>query len=465
MNLLPRSLLTRTVLIILLALAATQAVSFWLFNRLYSQPRQQIAAAGFASHLKSISAALETIPPERHLEFIGRLQEREGVRISRVKADQGETESEVELAPDVPGLRNVRARLKREYGESADIWVRPRNPNLFLIKLPVGVREYWVAFPRNRIERDTGMAWLGWAVFGASIALLGAFLLMRKVSQPLRELAQAARLLGKGGTPRPVGLEGPSEVRAVAAAFNQMQADLQRQAQERATFLAGVSHDLRTPLARMRLNIEMLGQKVDDGTRTDMAADIDDMDAIIGQFLDFAREESGETPVLSSLNALVEDVIARRIGNGSNGGGGSGGGMGALADANIRKILGNLPDLPLRVVAVRRMIANLLENAAKYGGAQIDVETSVAGNAVLLCVKDRGPGIPADQVERLKQPFTRLDEARTGASGAGLGLAIVERVARLHGGRLDLLPRDADGGGLEARVTLPLNPPGDRITR
>lgn len=442
----PRSLLTRTVLIILVALAATQAVSFWLFNRLYSQPRQQIAAAGFASHLKSISAALETIPPERHLEFIGRLQEREGVRISRVKAEQGETESEAELAPDLPGLRNVRARLKREYGEEADIYLRPRNPNLFLIKLPVGVREYWIAFPRNRIERDSGMAWLGWAVFGATIALLAAFLLMRKVSQPLRELAQAARLLGKGGTPQPVGLEGPSEVRAVAAAFNQMQDDLQRQAQERATFLAGVSHDLRTPLARMRLNIEMLGDKVDDTTRNDMASDIEDMDSIIGQFLTFAREESGEAPVMASLNALVEDVIAKR--SGSNGG----------AAANITKTLGELPQLALRPVAVRRLVANLIDNAMKYGGGEIEVVTARSGHHVLLSVKDRGPGVPPDQAERLKQPFTRLDEARSGASGAGLGLAIVERIARLHGGRLDLLPRDAEGGGgLEARITFPLN--------
>lgn len=454
MTLLPRSLLTRTVLIILLALAATQAVSFWLFNRLYSQPRQQIAAAGFASHLKSISAALETIPPERHLEFIGRLQEREGVRISRVKTELGETESDAELAPDLPGLRNIRLRLKREYGEEADIFLKPRNPNIFLIKLPVGARQYWVAFPRNRIERDTGMAWLGWAAFGATIALLAAFLLMRKVSQPLRELARSARLLGKGGTPRPLGLEGPSEVQAVAAAFNQMQDDLQRQAQERATFLAGVSHDLRTPLARMRLNIEMLGDKVEPDTRTDMASDIEDMDAIIGQFLNFAREESGEVPVMSSLNRLVEEVIAKRAGaNGGMDGQGNGTPM-----ANIRKVLGNLPDLPLRQVAVKRLIGNLLDNAAKYGGGEIEVETVLSGHSVLLSVKDRGPGVPIDQVERLKQPFTRLEAARTGASGAGLGLAIVERIARLHGGRLDLLPRDAaGGGGLEARITFPRN--------
>ncbi len=438
MKLIPGSLLARTALIILLALLATQLASFYLFNRFYSLPRQQIAVAGFASHLKSISAALETIPPERHLEFIGRLQEREGIRIGRVRTEQGDTERDVALAPELPGLRVVRAQLKREYGEEADIFLRPRNPNLLLIRLPVGERQYWVVFPRNRIERDAGMAWVGWALFGTFVALLGAYLLMRKVNQPLRALASAARIVGKGGRARPVSLEGPTEVQAVAVAFNQMQDDLCRQAQERATFLAGVSHDLRTPLARMRLNIEMLGGKVDDSTRDDMTADIVDMDAIIGQFLEFAREESSETPVPTSLNELIEDIVSKR-----NGG------------AIIRKSLADLPVVPLRPVAMRRLLANLVDNAIKYGGGQIDVATVVSGGALVLTVGDRGPGIPPGEVERLKQPFTRLEAARTGAGGAGLGLAIVDRISRLHGGRLDLLPRE--GGGLEARITLPLN--------
>jgi len=435
-TLFPRSLLARTALIILIALVATQLVSFALFTRYYSQPRQQVAIAGFASHLKSISAALETIPPERHLEFIGRLQEREGLRISRVRNEAGEADREAVLAPDLPGLRNIRAQLKREFGEGSDMYLRPRNPNSFLIKLPVGQRDYWVVFPRNRIERDAGMAWAGWALFGTLIALLGAYLLVRKVNQPLRELARAARAVGQGAASRPVSLEGPSEVRAVASAFNQMQDDLQRQAQERATFLAGVSHDLRTPLARMRLNIEMLGDKVDNTTRDGMASDIGDMDAIIGQFLEFAREESSEKAVSTSLVTLVNELVEKR------------------PNANIRKALEDSPALLLRPVAMRRLIGNLIDNAIKYGNGQVDITTRVAGGAVLLSVLDRGPGIPADQVERLKQPFTRMEEARTGASGAGLGLAIVERIARLHGGRLDLLPRD--GGGLEARVTLPL---------
>lgn len=435
MSFFPGSLLARTALIILLALAATQAASFYVFNRFYSQPRQEIALAGFGSHLKSISAALETLPPDLHAEFISRLQEREGIRLRRILPEDAERDKEIVRVADFPGLRVARAQLHREFGDAADIFHRPRSPNIFLVRLPVGERQYWVVYPRNRIERDTGMAWIGWAVFGTVIALAGAFLLVRKVNQPLRQLARAARLVGKGDMAPPVGLEGPSEVQAVARAFNQMQDDLQRQARERATFLAGVSHDLRTPLSRMRLQIEMLGSQVDDATRTDMAADIEDMDVIIGQFLDFAREESAESPARLSLTTLIEEALARR-------------------SPAPQRVLEKVPDLMLRPLALRRLIGNLVDNAYKYGGEDVVVKTSLSDGRVRLSVLDRGPGIPAEEAERLKQPFTRLEEARTGAGGAGLGLAIVERIARLHGGQLDLLPRE--GGGLEARVTLPV---------
>lgn len=434
MRLMPSSLLARTALIILLALIATQIASFTLFNRYITQPRLQIAVAGFASHLKSISAALESLPPEQHLEFIERLREREGIRVARVR----EGDREVVLAPDAPPLRSARMHLKREFGEGADLYMRPRTPNVFLVKLPVGERAYWVVFPRNRIERESGFAWVAWVAFSTLVALIGAYLLVRKVNQPLRVLARAAREIGHGRSPPPVNPEGPSEVRAVAAAFNQMREDLARQEKERANFLAGVSHDLRTPLARLRLNIEMLGDKVDASTREGMAADIVDMDAIVGQFLDFGREEAGEIVQSADLNALIREIADRSH----------------SPDANIRTALQNIPPMAMRPVAMRRLIANLVENALKHGTGVIDVTTAMHGKVVELVVADRGPGIPAEEVERIKLPFTRLDSARSGASGAGLGLAIVDRIARLHGGSLDLLARE--GGGLEARVTLPL---------
>ena len=433
MNLLPRSLLALTALVIALALIAAQLVSVALFRHYFAEPRQQISALGFASHLKSISAALETIPPERHLEFIGRLQEKEGIRLLRVRENDGAT-----LAPNVPPLRNVRARLKQEFGDGADLYFRPNTPNVFLVKLPVGEQAYWVVFPRNRIERETPFAWIAWGIFGTLVALGVAYFLVRRLNRPLRALSHAAREIGRGKSPPPVDESGPDEIRAVASAFNQMSEDLAQKERERATFLAGISHDLRTPLARLRLNIEMLGNNADEQTRSGMEHDIADMDSIIGQFLDFARQEQDDALVASDLNQIARDACERFVRQG----------------ASIQTELADLPSVKLRPVAMQRLLANLLDNAVKHGNQEVLVRTAIGNGGVLLSVLDRGPGIPESESERLKQPFTRLDSARSGKTGAGLGLAIVDRIARLHGGKFDLLPRT--GGGLEARLLLPL---------
>ena len=433
MNLLPRSLLALTALVIALALIAAQLVSVALFRHYFAEPRQQISALGFASHLKSISAALETIPPERHLEFIGRLQEKEGIRLLRVRENDGAT-----LAPNVPPLRNVRARLKQEFGDGADLYFRPNTPNVFLVKLPVGEQAYWVVFPRNRIERETPFAWIAWGIFGTLVALGVAYFLVRRLNRPLRALSHAAREIGRGKSPPPVDESGPDEIRAVASAFNQMSEDLAQKERERATFLAGISHDLRTPLARLRLNIEMLGNNADEQTRSGMEQDIEDMDGIIGQFLDFARQEQDDALVASDLNQIARDACERFVRQG----------------ASIQTELADLPSVKLRPVAMQRLLANLLDNAVKHGNQEVLVRTAIGNGGVLLSVLDRGPGIPESESERLKQPFTRLDSARSGKTGAGLGLAIVDRIARLHGGKFDLLPRT--GGGLEARLLLPL---------
>jgi two-component system osmolarity sensor histidine kinase EnvZ len=231
---------------------------------------------------------------------------------------------------------------------------------------------------------------------------------------------------------------GPSEIRAVARAFNQMKDDLKQAQRERSTFLAGVSHDLRTPLARLRLEVEMLDGRVDADTRAAIVRDLDDMNAIIDQFIDFARSEAAEPLAAVDLSELARGAAERA----------------ARSGAVVQCVLAPVPPLMLRPLAMRRLADNLVTNAARHAGGEIVVRTAVGAGEATLSVLDHGPGIPATMAERLKQPFTRRDEARSGASGAGLGLAIADRIAALHGGRLDLVERR--GGGLEARVTLPL---------
>lgn len=434
MSLIPKSLLARIVLVILVALIASQIVSVLLFRYYTNAPRVQLIAIGFMTQLRTVRTALESIPPDQHQEFIKRLREERGIRVVRPRTDEP-----LELAPDFPVLRIVRQRLKNDFGDDADFFIRPRNkpdaPETFVAKISAAGSPFWVVFPRNHlVQQDFSWAWAGWGVFGGLLALAGAVFVLGRVNRPLRQLADAARQFGQGKNPEPVAEIGPSEVRAVSVAFNQMREDLATVERERATFLAGVSHDLRTPLSRLRLGIEML--PADKTTRDDLEKDIKDINDVIEQFMDFARDESRESLAPVDVNALVRDAANRAERSG----------------AKVSLELGPVPSVKLRAMAVRRVLGNLIDNAVKHAGPDITVRTAKNNNEISLSVLDRGAGIPAADIERLKQPFTRLDAARSGASGAGLGLAIVERIAKIHGGALQLLPRV--GGGLEARVTL-----------
>jgi two-component system osmolarity sensor histidine kinase EnvZ len=337
-------------------------------------------------------------------------------------------------------LRVARERLREEFGADSEIFVRtrpqkPDAPPLLITRLPVRDGTFYVVFPRGRVvEQDYTWAWVGWGVFGGVIALVSAVFLMWRVNQPLKALAGAAQELGRGNSPPPVTEAGPTEVRAVAVAFNQMRRDLERVDRERATFLAGVSHDLRTPLSRLRLGVEML--PADPATRSDIERDIADISGVVDQFMDFARDEGTEVPEPTNLNQYVEAIAERA----------------QRAGVDISLELGASFVAPIRRQAFKRLLNNLIDNAVKHAKTAITIRLQpLEPGEFFISVLDRGPGISVDEVDRLKQPFTRLDSSRTGASGAGLGLAIVERIAKIHHGSFELLPRES--GGTEARVT------------
>jgi len=212
-----------------------------------------------------------------------------------------------------------------------------------------------------------------------------------------------------------------------------MATNLEAMERERAMVLAGISHDLRTPLSRLRLALEMSG--ADAQALDAMIADIEEIDAIIGQFLDFARgadEQKDEHDITEVLGELAEHYA--RIGK------------------DVRLIDHPVMRFRFARMAVRRAIANLIDNALRYAGEPVEMEALARGPEVSIEVRDQGPGIPPNEVERLKRPFTRLDDSRSGHGGSGLGLAIVERTALAHGGRLELLPRAPRG--LIARLSL-----------
>jgi two-component system, OmpR family, osmolarity sensor histidine kinase EnvZ len=354
-------------------------------------------------------------------------------------ADAASEPQDNRLAAIVAVLAQLEARFTEALGPGIEIRVQARTQTLW-VRLPAGSGIYWIGFPLPPRPGEGGEPSRALIISGAlALALIiAAFIFARYLAAPLRQLESAVARVGRGETPQPLPESGPSEIAAVNRGFNTMLWNLRQIEHDRAVLLAGVSHDLRTPLARLRLGLELAN--ADPATRQGMVADIEEMDRVIGQFLDFARGEQGAALEIRDLNALAKSVAERYANNGRD----------------VRFEPGVLAPFSMRPTAITRLIGNLVDNALAYGAPPVEIRTSASPGVAVLEVADRGPGIAANDVERLKQPFTRSTDSRArddGAPGAGLGLAIVDRIARLHGGRFDLAPRD--GGGTIARVTLP----------
>ncbi len=434
MTLWPRSLLWRSVALIALLLIVAHFAWLQIFRFSEREPRAQQIAQQIVSVINLTRAALITAQPGKRLGLLADISQREGIQVYL-----GEPNEEVAPLPDLPVVKLIATELQQRLGPDTRFATSRNGVPGVWVSFRIDDDEYWVALPRARLERVEPLRWIGWGILVLALALAGAFLIVSRINRPLRELTRAAEQTGKGSAVAPVAETGPVELQTLARAFNQMTADLKRQEDERALLLAGVSHDLRTPLARIRLGLEMLEDKEDAALKPGMIQDIEDIDAAISQFLDFARTSETETTApAADLNALVSGVAERR----------------RLAGAKLTLDLGPVPPLQLRTLAIQRLITNLIENAVRHGGGDVRIATGAAADRAFVEVLDRGPGIPPEQAERMLQPFTRLDHARGGA-GTGLGLAIVERIARAHGGSIKLTPRH--GGGLKARVEIPLD--------
>jgi two-component system osmolarity sensor histidine kinase EnvZ len=433
----PRTLLWRSVLLIALVLIVAHLAWLQIFRASEREPLARRIAQQIVSVVNLTRAALIAAQPEKRLELLSELAQNEGVQVYL-----GEPDETVAPLPSRELVQLVAAEVRARLGPETKLTTVRAGVRGTWVSFRIDQDEYWVLLPLSRIERNEPLRWIGWGAFVLLLALAGAFLIVARINRPMRELTRAAAQMGQGRIPPPVEETGPLEVRTLARAFNQMAADLKRLDDERALLLAGVSHDLRTPLSRIRLGLEMLDDRGDPGIKGDLVRDIEDIDKAIDQFLDFARLADSE-PAASDgdLAAIARSVVERY----------------AKAGAPVSANLTPVPPLSLRPLAIQRLITNLVENALRHGGTEVEVATGAADGVAFVEVLDRGPGIPEAEAERMLQPFTRLDSARGGA-GTGLGLAIVDRIARMHGGRVRLLSRE--GGGLRARVELPLPHPG-----
>jgi two-component system osmolarity sensor histidine kinase EnvZ len=433
MTLWPSTLLWRSALLIALLLMLAHLAWLQIFRVSTREPRARQVSQQIISTVNLTRAALVTAEPSKRYSLLGEIAQREGVEVHL--AQPGE---KLGVLPRTGFHEVVEADLRAQLGPATRFTLSRNGVIGIWVSFDIDGDGYWMLMPEARLVADESLRWIGWGALVLLLAVAGAVLIVARINRPLRALTAAAAQMGRGATPAPVDESGPTEIRTLSRAFNQMAADRKALDDERALLLAGVSHDLRTPLARIRLGVEML--EGDASLREGIAQDIEDIDSAINQFLDFARAASSESVTSgASLNDII-DALAPKY---------------ARAGKALTVKTGYVPPLPLRKVAMQRLIGNLIDNAFRHGGSEVTVITGGNAHAAFVEVLDRGPGIPPAEAERMLQPFTRMDIARS-TSGTGLGLAIVDRIAKMHGGNVRLLPREDGLKGLRARVELPV---------
>lgn len=435
----PRSLFTRHLLVIVLLVCLGQLGGALVVRELLLKPRLNTIGQGLARTVDAVRAGLEVLPPAERAQFVARFNQHAALNQALAPPPSASARPRA-LSPLERSLVQTVSSHLAQHGDDI-IWRREDGGSLAL-RMGIEGTDYWVVLPGLMPMREFTGTLLAGAATGLVVALLGALLIQRRLHQPLDQLVQATQALSSGAAPQPLPEDGPTEIAAVSRSFNQMARHLQATEQARALMLAGVSHDLRTPLTKLRIATEILAPH-EPTLVAGMVRSIESMDAMVGQFLDFARDDAAEPLVPVDITALAHTLAQDFAAHG----------QAITLDTQPTS------PLPLRALGMHRVLTNLLENAWRHGRAPVVLRTTETPHEICVDVVDHGKGIAAQDIEQLKQPFQRGDSARGhGTKGTGLGLAIADRIVRLHGGQLELMtPPD---GGLCARVRLPRRPPG-----
>lgn len=419
-------------LLMAVLLAIGQVASLQIFEYFEREPRAEQTALQAVTVVNYTRASLIASQENLRLALLSEITGKEGVRI--YYADFME---EIEPLPEDPFINLVAQKIRERLGVETIITVNHYGIEGLWVSFNIGQDDFWVVIPRIHVERPFPWQWLGWGALVLILSLAGAYLLASRINHPLNLLVNAANQLRKGEHPEKLPEDGMTELGEVSHTFNRMAESLAELDAERTLILAGVSHDIRTPLARLRLAVEMLPEEVS-YLKNGMVEDIADMDNIIHQFLDFVKGVEGEPTQMQDINSVLKSLQERQ----------------SRAGRNIIIEFAPTYFIPIRPLGMQRLLDNLVNNAYIYGKGQVRVAAKIYASVVRISVFDNGPGIPESHLKKLLRPFERLDAARTNAGGSGLGLAIADRIAKLHHGKLELINRPE--GGLEARLSLPI---------
>ncbi|WP_202743375.1 ATP-binding protein [Acinetobacter calcoaceticus] len=430
----PRSAAMRTTILVLLVVFFSLFMSLWFFWRTLYLPEIQQHARYLAVELELVNNPdIRIFHRENEVDVDAWLRNRVGIEYvtnpkeypsvrEKVIAEFFTNQIEQKLANEI-GAKDVTVYF--QFKPSPRIWIQ--TPEM---------HGNWVREPLKTYANYSPELLIGWIVGVPLLSAIIILILVRQMNRPLRRLQNAANEYSKAGTaPYLDTNHGPLEIRQVNQAFNRMVYTLDQTERERRIMLAGISHDLRTPLTRIRLTAEMLP---DEFLREGLVYDVDDMDAILNQFISYMRDGSDEELKDTNINMLLQELVVQ------------------FKPLDIQFEMQDVPIIPARSLSLKRLIANLINNAKRYGAEPIELSAKLENEHILITVADHGEGIPADQVEELMQPFVRGDSART-IQGSGLGLAIVKRIVDIHHGEIQIHNREQ--GGLEVIISLPIPKP------
>jgi two-component system osmolarity sensor histidine kinase EnvZ len=433
LNLLPRSLFGRTAASLLLIFVGVQGTALGLVWTTVVAPLFERSADDLAARIVLVAQTWVELPPPTRTDYEMELSLQHGLELGRV------AERLAEPAELTYFGRLLQGKLAARTGQPVQLKRGP-DPTWTWLELDLSGNLLRIGFQKEPYELEAPLAAGGAFLAGALLTLLAALVIVRRTTIQLRQLAGSAAEVGQGRTPVRLPEKGPEEIAALNAAFNQMADEVQALLENRTVLLSGISHDLRTPLTRLRLALGLL-----DGVDADMVrrmeGDLEEMNRLVSEMLDFARSLKAADLEEHDLTALLDDL--------------------ARAAAHQGTVLWSAPGpCPVRVgeLAFRRIVANLLANAQRYGGDQpVQLELERAADAVRVRVLDRGPGIPAAAREAVFRPFYRLEASRARhTGGSGLGLAIARQLADAYGWRI--LLGDRTGGGLAAELVIPAAP-------
>lgn len=438
MRLFPRSAFARTVALIAVLLLINQLVSYVMVGLYVVKPSMQQVSSVVARQVQGILALDQwlsevELDAEHQQRLVERYTQATGIRGVNVEdaLDQGlaNTTTYNFLSAQLSDLLQANTEVRISQGDVYRVWLRTEN-------LP----GYWLTLELDSFDEARFSPLLFYLVLIGGLSVLGGMVFTNWQNRPLKSLEAAAKQIGSGEYPDALAERGSTEVIAVTRAFNQMSQGVKQLEQDRALLMAGISHDLRTPLTRIRLATEMM-PPAEDYLAEGIISDIDDMNSIIDQFIDYVRSDTSADNEQQNLNYLVEDVVAH---------------VPDSWHSKIEVIYNDMPNVPVREISIKRVLLNLLENAERYGHHKVLIETGYDSERRMAWFKvcDDGPGIPAAEVEHLMQPFTQGDKARA-MKGSGLGLAIIKRIIERHHGRV-LLGQSERLGGLCVRVELPV---------